>query len=206
MEIQFKTAKWKKNSYFKLKNTFYLVHEKWNDYGYNYLYEVHYTDNNDNFFFLGETRIMYEESLEEILKRNDYKCLDDNCVSLGLYTFYENLLELEDEEVKKYLLKSIKDCIYNPKLYEKFKEKEGMDISLLRNTDGYEEVYKKYSLLLKGEYRQTHFNLDIKLDLNTSFCSFEYLSYCLVLSKSIALCTNLFDTRKKPKPLTLLYS
>lgn len=166
MGIQFKTAKWKKNSYFKLKNTFYLVHENWNDFGYNYLYEVHYTDNDSNFFFLGETRIMSEESLEEILKRNDYKCLDDNCVSLGLYTFYENLLELEDEEVKKYLLESIKDCIYNPKLYEKFKEKEGMDISLLRNTDGYEEVYKKYSLLLKGEYRQTHFNLDIKLDLN----------------------------------------
>lgn len=167
MEIQFKTAKWKNNTYFKLENTFYLVHEKWDDYGYNYLYEVHYTDNNNNFFFLGETRIMSEEPLEEILKRNDYKCLDDNCVSLGLYSFYENLLELEDENVKKYLLESIKDCIYNRELYDKFKDKEGMNMSLLRNTYGYEEVYKEYSVLLKkGEYIQTPFNLDMQLDSN----------------------------------------
>lgn len=167
MEIQFKTAKWKNNTYFKLENTFYLVHEKWDDYGYNYLYEVHYTDNNNNFFFLGETRIMSEEPLEEILKRNDYKCLDDNCVSLGLYSFYENLLELEDENVKKYLLESIKDCIYIRELYDKFKDKEGMNMSLLRNTYGYEEVYKEYSVLLKkGEYIQTPFNLDMQLDSN----------------------------------------
>ena len=166
MGIKFQVAKWRKGKYHTENNTCFLVHENWNDFGYNYLYEVHYTDNDSNFFFLGETRIMSEEPLEEILKRNDYKCLDDNCVSLGLYSFYENLLELEDGEVKKYLLESIKDCIYNPKLYEKFKEKEGMDISLLRNTYGYEEVYKEYSVLLNGEYRQTPFNLDIKLDSN----------------------------------------
>lgn len=167
MGIQFKVAKWCKGKYHTENNTCFLVHENWNDFGYNYLYEVHYTDNDSNFFFLGETRIMSEESLEEILKRNGYECLDDNCVSLGLYTFYENLLELEDEEVKKYLLESIKDCIYNPKLYERFKEKEGMNESLLRNTDGYKEVYEEYSVLLeKGEYRQTPFELDIKLDSN----------------------------------------
>lgn len=100
MGIKFQVAKWYKNSDYKLENTVYLVHENWNDFGYNYLYEVHYTDNNYNFFFLGETRIMSEEPLEEILKRNDYKCLDDNCVSLGLYSFYEKILELEDTEVK----------------------------------------------------------------------------------------------------------
>lgn len=166
MEIQFKIKEYHKGKYYTEKNTCFLVHEKWDDYGYNYLYEVHYTDNNNNFFFLGETRIMSEEPLEEILKRNDYKCLDDNSVSLGLYNFYENLLELEDENVKKYLLKSIKDCIYNRELYDKFKDKEGMNKSLLRDIY-YEEVYKEYGVLLKkGEYRQTRFNLDMKLDSN----------------------------------------
>lgn len=124
MEIQFKIKESRNGKYYTEKNTCFLVHNNWNDYGYNYLYYVHYTDNDDNFFFLGATRIISKEPLEEILKRNDYKYLDDNCVSLGLYNFYENLLELEDENVKKYLLESIKDCIYNPELYDKFKYKE----------------------------------------------------------------------------------
>lgn len=52
MEIQFKIKESRKGKYYYTeKNTCFLVHEKWDDYGYNYLYEVHYTDNNNNFSF-----------------------------------------------------------------------------------------------------------------------------------------------------------
>lgn len=169
MDIKIVYKQWRHNKShvdYKTKNQIVLAHENWDDFGYQNLYEVHYVNNNMEYYYLGETKIMSIKSnttIEKILIENDYKYLDDSCASIGLFNFYENLMSLDDD-IKKYLLEVIKDCIYNPSIFNKFEDSIVMKTSLLRDTN-YEDIKEEYSpMIFKNQYINTRFSLDIKLD------------------------------------------
>ncbi|AGA67315.1 AAA family ATPase [Brachyspira pilosicoli] len=169
MDIKIVYKQWRHNQShvdYKTKNQIILAHEHWDDFGYQNLYEVHYVDNNMEYYYLGETKIMSVKSnttIEKILIENDYKYLDDSCASIGLFNFYENLMSLDDD-IKKYLLEVIKDCIYNPSIFNKFEDSIVMKTSLLRDTN-YEDIKEEYSqMIFQNQYINTRFSLGIKLD------------------------------------------
>lgn len=133
-----------------------------------YLYNVYYINCDLKEKLLGELKIISinNKNLSNVLKKNEYKYLDDDYISVGYYDFYENLMELNDDE-KNYILSYIKDCVFNDKIYKEF-EKNDIVNKYLFNDIIYENIFKEYNDLKNNICKNTEHSLNIKIDESTN--------------------------------------
>lgn len=131
------------------KNTVYLVRDKWNDWFYwETLFYLYYNDDKGELHKIGFTKIAqkdmkanYQLSNEEEMQQSFYKTnlpesfpfLDEGFFSLGQNeNFYETLNQLS-KKISTDILKGIKDCAYDLKLFESYIDHPAMKESLLRD-------------------------------------------------------------------------
>lgn len=76
----------------KGKRVFYLESDGWNDYGYETLFELYWTDEDNKFHEIGPVKIAHKsEKITRDLLENSFSRLEENFCSLGIMK--RNLLQ-----------------------------------------------------------------------------------------------------------------
>ena len=71
----------------KGKRVFYLESDGWNDYGYETLFELYWTDEDNKFHEIGPVKIAHKsEKITRDLLENSFSRLEENFCSLGIST------------------------------------------------------------------------------------------------------------------------
>lgn len=71
----------------KGKRVFYLESDGWNDYGYETLFELYWTDEDNKFHEIGPVKIAHKsEKITRDLLENSFSRLEENFCSLGIIT------------------------------------------------------------------------------------------------------------------------
>lgn len=69
----------------KGKRVFYLESDGWNDYGYETLFELYWTDEDNKFHEIGPVKIAHKsEKITRDLLENSFSRLEENFCSLGI--------------------------------------------------------------------------------------------------------------------------
>ena len=118
-----------------LPNTLYLWRDNWDDYHFKTTFIAHFFDLNGEKKELGSVRIAskgLERGFVE-LPSSPFTQLPDNYCSLGDgQGYYEELMGLSEQD-RKAILIGLRDCAYEPNIFEEFKEEVSVKKSLLRN-------------------------------------------------------------------------
>lgn len=70
----------------KGKRVFYLESDGWNDYGYETLFELYWTDEDNKFHEIGPVKIAHKsEKITRDLLENSFSRLEENFCSLGIW-------------------------------------------------------------------------------------------------------------------------
>lgn len=153
-------------------NTCYLKIDGWDDYTFKTLFNLHYADPTGEVKRLGSLKILKKGmtgGAERVELPNDshFKKLDKNYCSLGQeQSYYEELMSLP-ALVRNDILKSLRDCVYDPKIYEDFKSERGFQTSLLRGMST-RNVEKSFRNILAGNVELTpyHFQFHLTNDID----------------------------------------
>ncbi len=134
--------------------SFVLVfNDDWNDYAYYTWFCLYYFDVNEKRHQIGEFKLMRlgaENTYNVIEKSFDGPLGDDYC-SLGLEpSYYSKIYSLfKETTIANELLDSLRDCAYNPTIYEEFFDDNCFKNSLLRE-DSSDEAMQQALFLLGG--------------------------------------------------------
>ena len=111
----------------------FLTEDSWNDYGFYTLYNMNYFDKNGNQYDLGKVKILHEtENDTRKFIEKTFEKLPKQFCSLGQnLNYYEELVLLEGAMGIE-ILESLNDVVISKDIYEKFKELEGFNNSLIR--------------------------------------------------------------------------
>lgn len=115
-----------------------LVHNyDWDDYGYHNWYALWYFQDSKKYRFLGNLKIMttQERTTAEALGAGWDGALDSSFCSLGMQLeYYHGLYNYFDNKNTLYtILVDLRDCAYNPRIYEDFHENSEFEHSLWRD-------------------------------------------------------------------------
>jgi len=129
-----------------------LVHnDGWNDYDYKDWYGLWYFVDPHTAAFLGDVKIMtrQEKTTSEALGKGFEGQLDDSFCSLGLNTnYYANLYQyFEDKGLLYDLMRNLRDCAYEPRIYEEFCELYEFRKALMREMSSQEAQKFGWTLL-----------------------------------------------------------
>ena len=109
----------------KGKRVFYLESDGWNDYGYETLFELYWTDEDNKFHEIGPVKIAHKsEKITRDLLENSFSRLEENFCSLGI-----SLIPKEKVE-KKYNKPFSKESL-SSYCMDEFGEKLGMEARAL---------------------------------------------------------------------------
>ena len=116
-------------------NTLYLWQDNWDDHHFKTTFAVHFFDLNGEKKVLGSVSITskgLERGFVE-LPSSPFTQLPDNYCSLGHgQGYYEELMGLSEQD-RYAILIGLRDCAYEPNIFEKFKEEPSVKTSLLRH-------------------------------------------------------------------------
>lgn len=112
-----------------------LKKQSWDDYGWSTLFSAQYLSANTNAWsMLGYVKILQRESRLTRLP-DHFERLNDQFCALGQsYEFYETVSSL-GEEISRAILSGLRDVTFNPGIYDAFREEEGFETSLLRDSE-----------------------------------------------------------------------
>lgn len=146
--MKFQTVKSIPNPNDLEKNTVYLVKESWNDWFYwETLFYISYCDDKGNLHKIGDTKIAHKDMKDQLQLSKEEKpqffktpnlpesfsSLGEGFFSLGQSeNFYETLNQLS-KKISTDVLKGIKDCAYDLKVFESYINHPAMQESLLRD-------------------------------------------------------------------------
>lgn len=114
--------------------TFVLMQDRWNDYGFNTTYSLHYVTS-DVTTLIGGVKILRKGQTkgDGILITNDFANLDDNFVSVGnSLDYYEHLASF-DEATKNAVLDALQDAVKNEDKVADFAAEQGWRASVFRD-------------------------------------------------------------------------
>lgn len=108
----------------------------WDDYGYKTLFQIYYYDpvGHPEPHFLGPVKILQRDAQVTQFGPDEMDGLDERFCSLGQdLDYYENVLALGDN-IAPAILRGLRDMVFDPAIFERFKAAEGVERSLLRSS------------------------------------------------------------------------
>lgn len=153
-------------------NCCYLKIDNWNDFSYQTLFDFYYFDANGARKDLGSIKIMEmgQTTAERVnLPDSPFAKLNSKYCSLGQgQSFYEEMMSIPKAD-REEILKSLRDCVYNPKIFLKFYKEGAMRTSLLRYVSE-KNVTSTFKNILLGHSVQTPFHFQFCIDGQEDCC------------------------------------
>jgi ABC-type cobalamin/Fe3+-siderophores transport system ATPase subunit len=143
-------------------NTVYLKNDNWDDYGFKTSFEIHFVDNTGLHHELGFAKITHKGMRKGRTQLPTiFSELGSDYCSLGQsQDYYEKLYELNDTD-RLSILENLKDCVFNPTIWESFKDEKSVDDSLLRSVDIF-SISNTYRNILNGISAPTSYDFSFK--------------------------------------------
>lgn len=107
----------------------------WNDYNYYTWYSLYFFKSKEEKYFIGELKILHNDKndTDKVLPRSFQK-LNTNFCSLGIDSlYYQRLRNIFSSNECNHILLALQDCAIQIEHYERFKDKEGFQLSLFRD-------------------------------------------------------------------------
>lgn len=139
-----------------------LVHnDGWNDYSSWTWFSVFYYEKDEEPIYLGDIKLMhsYEADTYKVIGSCFDEPLDDNFCSLGLQTcYYYNLVkEITDRDVREEILRFLRDCTFDKRIYEKYRDHPRFKESLIRDMSS-QEALEAAEFILNSDDPDTAFS------------------------------------------------
>lgn len=134
------------------RNTCYLIRSTWDDFSFKASFELVYLDEDKEEHSFGTVKIIKEdqERGQTPMPDSPFTNLDESYCSLGNgQDYYEEMMNLP-EAVRIDILTSLRDCVFNPQVFERFDDQPGMGASLLRDVS-VDSVSVLFSSILRGD-------------------------------------------------------
>lgn len=165
-------------------SVFYLEEDNWNDYSYYTYFHLHlsskYTEDGES-MLVGGVKILkkgQEINIGYITSSQEFDSLDSDFCSLGQSLDYYDRLAHIDKDLQDQLLKSINDIIFEPSLFDVFKNEDAFNISLMRYFDINDDIFKLAPILISREFDAFPDNKDLKFRFKTKemsdFIEFDF--------------------------------
>lgn len=146
----FKVISWCNNelSYYDKMNDFVLENDNWNDYGFRTTYHLHIGSNilgSNKTEYLGYVKILKkgQTDIESNLVPKSFNRLgSDFCSFSASLDLYEKAHKYLDKAQRIELMVALRSIVYDSKIIDSFKDEEGFNTSLLRDTDLNDDVFK----------------------------------------------------------------
>lgn len=163
---------------------FYLEEDNWNDFSYYTYFHLHlsskYTEDGES-MLIGGVKILkkgQEINRGYLNSSQEFDSLDSDFCSLGQSLDYYDRLAHIDKNLQDQLLKSINDIIFEPRLFDVFKNEEAFNISLMRYFDIGDDIFKLAPILISREFDAFPDNKDLKFRFKTKemsdFIEFDF--------------------------------
>lgn len=153
-----------------------LVHnDGWNDYSSWTWFSLFYYNDNRKRIYIGELKLMHSENpktYDEIQGGFEEPLNDDFC-SLGIETsYYYNLQkEISDKKIQNEILEYLRDCAFNTRIYETYRDNSRFKESLIRDMSS-QEALNAAEFILNSDNPDTAFSFRFtyhpKYDINKS--------------------------------------
>ena len=144
-----------------------LHDDNWDDYHYKTLFKVKLIDDHGDTHDLGTVKIMRAGMAHGRIEIPDvFSELGDEYCSLGQSQNYYETLAILPEYLRHDYLRGIRDCVFDPNIWEKFKNEDAMNQSLLRSVSP-TSVTITFPGALSGEAEVTPFHFIFGVDDGT---------------------------------------
>lgn len=153
----------------KNPNTCYLRTDNWNDFNFHTSFELSYVNEDGIAKTIGSIKIMNlgQTETERQLPQSPFLKLTNNYCSLGQeQAFYEELMSMP-KNVRINILKALRDCVYDQRIFNKFKDENAMQTSLLRSVS-IRNVKKTFRNILLGNVQLTPYRFQYALKENAN--------------------------------------
>lgn len=139
----------------------YLVIDRWNDFSFVTMFYLHLHDDNEVLHEIGNIKIGFKGQTTKIdtytTLTTPFNNLPENYFSLGMGVHYYKNLTTISKELRNEVLRSLKDIVFNPSLFEEVKNEDVFQTSLLRDTS-ITAIRGQYTRVLAGKSPLTDFN------------------------------------------------
>lgn len=174
-------------------NTAYLYVDRWNDYSFITMFYLSLYDEKGTLVEVGNVKIGFKGQTTEqptySALNNQFQQLQDGYFSVGQdVEYYQNISSLS-EQVKDFLLKSLKDIVHTPELIELAQEEDVFKTSLLRDVS-LSVIKGQFARVLAGYPPLTNFKFKFTRPSTDKMSSIELK----------------FDVKTESKPNTNIHS
>jgi len=167
-QITFKRIPWSRS---KLPTgepyTCFLMEDNWNDFDYRTAFILYFVTEDRKTHTIGAVKIMKQSMVDSSLTEfpKEFKYLDEQYCSLGgMQSYYEELMQLPSN-IRDAILVSLRDCVNDNNIFEKFRDEKAMRISLLRDVT-IRNVKESFHNILVGNAKLTPYHFTFSLNNN----------------------------------------
>lgn len=144
--------------------------DNWDDYGFHTTFELHYVDKNGVSKQIGLVKIAKRgqgaDGKTPLVNRKAFERLDGNYCSIGQSkTYYEELADMP-KKTRNEILESLRDCVFDPNIYEMYKKEDAVRVSLFRVLES--TAIEKFGKVLKGTEELSPYRFQFKLNAPAS--------------------------------------
>jgi len=140
----------------RIKSTFALQLDNWNDHSFMTLYHLYYKHGPDeaDVTFIGGVKILRKGQTKKDLSliTKPFEMLDPEYVSVGTsLDYYQRLNEIPVGR-RQNIIRALNDVVGNPDLVEEFKDQDGWAISLFRDNQDWQGFLQDAGILYEGNF------------------------------------------------------
>ena len=141
---------------------FYLERDNWDDNYFKTLYHLHLSGNlsdDGQPQWVGEVKILRKGQRREDdfqLKPGKIDFLDSGFCSIGQSLDYYERLSRLDKELRYQILSALRDIVIFPEFKNKFKNEEGLEISLYHFLDHDDDLFALAPAMISGDYSEIY--------------------------------------------------
>ena len=119
------------------RNHAFLVYDNWDDYGFKTTFDLVFFDGAGTRIDFGLVKVMQKGMHRGHVKLpgGSFDFLDESYCSIGQEQNYYELFANIERESRENLLTALRDCVFDPTIYQQFRSEEAMGVSLLRSID-----------------------------------------------------------------------
>ncbi|WMX58623.1 AAA family ATPase [Peribacillus sp. R9-11] len=147
-----------------------LTTDNWNDYGFKTLFHMKYFDENGKQHEIGDIKILHQSDYDSrsLLPTTTFEKLSKEFCSLGQdLDFYEMVMKLgKDRGIE--ILKSLNDVVISSETYEKFKDLEGFNSSLIRYSEAEKALKEAHKLFEEKVVEENNYKFKFSYKLKAA--------------------------------------